>query len=396
MKKEKFNIYKIKMKKILVVNNKYKIKGGEDSNIIDEVKLLKSKYKVSYLEFDNSKKINFFDVLAFFTNSNFYSNYLFKKKVDSFEPDIVYLHNLWFKGNLGIIRISHKKKIQTLVKVHNFRYHCANSFLIKRHLDHKSVCNACNLKSSSNNFFNKYFEESFIKSIFLIIYIKKLLKLIKNYNIKILTITEFHQKFLMDLNIKSQNLFYYPNPIQRITSLGSVDSIKSKQIIYAGRLSVEKGIRELLQTWSSLDLNDYILSVYGTGPLENELLKKFSNKNIKFYGDVENSEVLNAIANSKAVVTSTKMFEGQPRLLSEASILGIPSIFPLFGGMGEFFPNDYSYAFEQFNYVDLQKKIINLFDDEIYNYEKNRVQNYIISKLDEEKQLEIFSEILIS
>lgn len=384
------------MKKILVVNNKYKIKGGEDSNIIDEVKLLKSKYKVSYLEFDNSKKINFFDVLAFFTNSNFYSNYLFKKKVDSFEPDIVYLHNLWFKGNLGIIRISHKKKIQTLVKVHNFRYHCANSFLIKRHLDHKSVCNACNLKSSSNNFFNKYFEESFIKSIFLIIYIKKLLKLIKNYNIKILTITEFHQKFLMDLNIKSQNLFYYPNPIQRITSLGSVDSIKSKQIIYAGRLSVEKGIRELLQTWSSLDLNDYILSVYGTGPLENELLKKFSNKNIKFYGDVENSEVLNAIANSKAVVTSTKMFEGQPRLLSEASILGIPSIFPLFGGMGEFFPNDYSYAFEQFNYVDLQKKIINLFDDEIYNYEKNRVQNYIISKLDEEKQLEIFSEILIS
>lgn len=384
------------MKKILVVHNKYRNKGGEDSNIIDEVKLLKSKYKVSFLEFDNSKKINFFDVLAFFTKSNIYSNYLFKKKINSFKPDVVYIHNLWFKGNLGIIKISQKKKIQTLIKVHNFRYHCANSFLIKKHLDHKAVCNACNLKSSSNKFFNKYFEESFLKSIFLIFYIKKLLKLIKKHNIKILTITEFHQKFLMDLNIKSQKLFNYPNPIQRIDSLGSVDSIKSNQIIYAGRLSVEKGIRELLQTWSSLDLNDYFLSVYGTGPLENELIKKFSDKNIKFYGDVENSEVIEAIAKSKAVVTSTKMFEGQPRLLSEASILGIPSIFPLFGGMSEFFPSDYSYAFEQFNYLDLQKKIINLYDDEIYNYEKNRVQNFLISKLDEKKQLEIFSKILIT
>ena len=31
------------MKKVLVINNKYKIKGGEDSNIIDEINLLKNK-----------------------------------------------------------------------------------------------------------------------------------------------------------------------------------------------------------------------------------------------------------------------------------------------------------------------------------------------------------------
>ena len=44
------------MKKVLVINNKYKIKGGEDSNIIDEINLLKNKYTVEFLEFDNSKK----------------------------------------------------------------------------------------------------------------------------------------------------------------------------------------------------------------------------------------------------------------------------------------------------------------------------------------------------
>ena len=34
------------MKKVLVINNKYKIKGGEDSNIIDEIKKSLSSYEL--------------------------------------------------------------------------------------------------------------------------------------------------------------------------------------------------------------------------------------------------------------------------------------------------------------------------------------------------------------
>ena len=58
------------MKKVLVINNKYKIKGGEDSNIIDEINLLKNKYTVEFLEFDNSKKMSLLDFISLFTNSN--------------------------------------------------------------------------------------------------------------------------------------------------------------------------------------------------------------------------------------------------------------------------------------------------------------------------------------
>ena len=39
-------------------------------NIIDEIKLLKSKYTVEFLEFDNSKKMNLLDFISLFTNSN--------------------------------------------------------------------------------------------------------------------------------------------------------------------------------------------------------------------------------------------------------------------------------------------------------------------------------------
>ena len=157
------------MKKVLVINNKYKIKGGEDSNIIDEINLLKNKYTVEFLEFDNSKKMSLLDFISLFTNSNLASNKILVKKLQSFNPDAVYVHNLWFVGNLGILKILKKYNMNTLVKIHNFRYHCAKSFFVKKHLNSISKCNACNMSSNSFRLFNKYFNDSYLRSFLLII-----------------------------------------------------------------------------------------------------------------------------------------------------------------------------------------------------------------------------------
>ena len=78
------------MKKILVINNKYKTFGGEDSNIIDELDFLKNYFIVEYLEFDNAKRITFNDVKAFFSNSNKSSNKALIEIINKFNPDIVY------------------------------------------------------------------------------------------------------------------------------------------------------------------------------------------------------------------------------------------------------------------------------------------------------------------
>ena len=74
-----------------------------------------------------------------------------------------------------------------------------------------------------------------------------------------------------------------------------------------------------------------------------------------FQDFLPNKDVLEIISTSKNVITATKLYEGQPRLLCEASSLHTISIFPLWGM--EDFPEDYIYKFEQFNYLDLVKKI---------------------------------------
>tara|TARA_Y100000768_G_scaffold171485_1_gene128315 strand:+ start:1969 stop:3126 length:1158 start_codon:yes stop_codon:yes gene_type:complete len=382
------------MKKVLVINNKYKIKGGEDSNIIDEINLLKNKYKVEFLEFDNSKKMNLLDFISLFTNSNLASNKILIKKLKSFNPDAAYVHNLWFVGNLGILKILKKNNVNTLIKIHNFRYYCAKSFFIKKHLKLKSKCNACNMSSNSSVLFNKYFQDSYLRSFILIIFIKRYMKILKSNKFKILSITKFHQHYLIESGIDKKKLDLYLNPIEIKKAKFNKNLSNSKSIIYAGRLTEEKGIKELLRTWKDVKKNDFILKVYGTGPLEDELVKKYSSENIIFYGEVNNDIVIDAIAKARAVITSTKIYEGQPRLLCEASSIGVPSIFPSFGGMTEFFPDNYKFSFKQFDYDDLLKKIILLKDTEILNQEGMKVQEYLFNKLDKNILLDKFDKIL--
>ena len=121
-----------------------------------------------------------------------------------------------------------------------------------------------------------------------------------------------------------------------------------------------------------------------------KLKTKYSNKNIIFTGFVKNEDVLREIQNSAVVVSATKLYEGQPTLLCEASLNSIPVIFPDTGGISEFLPENYKFLFEQYNYDELKKimlKIINSDLNKIGNENKLFTQNI----LNRENLLEIFS-----
>ena len=73
------------MKKILIINTKYREYGGEDSNIIEERKFLSEKYEVQYLEFDNSDRVTIKDVFSLFLANNHKSNAILSEKLKDFE-----------------------------------------------------------------------------------------------------------------------------------------------------------------------------------------------------------------------------------------------------------------------------------------------------------------------
>lgn len=380
------------MKKILLVHNNYRFIGGEDVAVLNEVNYLKKYFIVETLYFSNKNLDKLHFLISLFTNTNIQSNNLLKKKIKNFNPDIVYIHNLWFSASLGILKYLKKNNFLVFLKLHNFRYFCSKHILKRNHLKKIKLCPACGYESTRTYLFNKYFEDSYLKSIYSIYFSKKLFKYIKKLNLKIIVLTNYHKEYLNKLKIDESKLFVFPNFIDT----GRLVSNKNSDlyITYAGRISREKGVEELIIAFNESKLQNYKLKILGEGPILEELKLKYSSSKVKFYGVVDNYRVLEIISKSRAVVTATKLLEGQPTLLCEASKMGIPSIFPKTGGIEEFFPENYSLSFKQYDYLDLIMKL-----NELENLEKAKIigsknMEFINNKLDPNKMIKTFKEII--
>ena len=362
------------MKKILVINTKYKKFGGEDSNFVEEIKFLKKFYNVDYLNFDNSEKLNIYDVIGFFTLSNPSINKVLKLKLKSFKPDVVYVHNTWFKANLGIFNILIKENVEVILKIHNFRFACTDTFRASKHFNGQEFCYKCGNKNKSLIGFNKYFENSYIKSFFVNLYGKKYINILRNYNLKIIALNEFSKNYLIKKGVNKSKVFTNYNSFE--ISKNNSYSADSEYVVYAGSLVEQKGVQELLESWKESKINLKLL-VIGTGQLENKILNNNPSKNIEFLGFLKNEKVIDLIKSSRAVITATKIFEGQPRLISEASAYGVPSIYPSFGGLDEYFPENYKLSFKQFDYQDLVEIILLLQNKQLLKEESNKIFNFI-------------------
>ena len=174
--------------------------------------------------------------------------------------------------------------------------------------------------------------------------------------------TEFQRVNLIKSGISENKIRIYENPINEIEKIKVKYDAKSNYVVYAGQVSEAKGVESLIQAWELSNTDNLKLKIIGDGKQLEYLRSEYINSNIEFLGEKSNFESLEIIRNARAVVSATKMYEGQPRLLCEASSMGIPSIFPNFGGMPEYFPSNYLLSFEQYNYKDLTEKI-NLLQD---------------------------------
>ena len=96
------------MKKILVLHNNYQIRGGEDI-AKNEIQLLREKFEVEEIYFNNFIENYFTQFFYFLINKNYKSIKIVKNKLETFNPDIVYIHNTWFKISTGIFKMLSKK-----------------------------------------------------------------------------------------------------------------------------------------------------------------------------------------------------------------------------------------------------------------------------------------------
>ena len=134
---------------------------------------------------------------------------------------------------------------------------------------------------------------------------------------------------------KGHRVFYVPNAIDISSFSQNEDRRYEKQIIYAGRLSKEKGILDLLAISHKLDKDIHLL-ILGTGPEEphvQEIIKKFSNIHYLGYQPKENT--IKLIRGSDILIQPSLMEGGTSSTLLEAMMCKTPIIATVVGGNKE-------------------------------------------------------------
>lgn len=116
-----------------------------------------------------------------------------------------------------------------------------------------------------------------------------------------------------------------PNAIKRMTQYAIP---KKNQILFAGRLSFEKGPDRLLEAFSKMDNpSNWHLVFAGDGPMLEVLQQKAIdlkvNEKVLFLGKVSNLDYIMA---ESAIFVLPSRLEGFPNALCEAMSVGLPSI----------------------------------------------------------------------
>jgi glycosyltransferase involved in cell wall biosynthesis len=125
--------------------------------------------------------------------------------------------------------------------------------------------------------------------------------------------------------------------------------------LYIGRLSEEKGIKELIREWQKID---YPLKVIGGGPIALRLKEMNRNSFVSFLGNIARSQVINEIEECAFVVVPSIWQEPFGLVNIEALSMGKPLLASRKGGMIDIIKHGENGYFIDINKGgDLQEKI---------------------------------------
>lgn len=225
-------------------------------------------------------------------------------------------------------------------------------------------------------FFKNIFKKRLIVSIHAVYEIEansltaKRISKILSYVDSVLTLSQASYKELLSFGINKNKVSFYKHwvnldnfkPLNEKKELREKFNLPDKfTVLFVGRLTDIKGIRELVAVANSL--SDITFIFIGEGPLVNFLKEESKNKkNIIFLGKVDNKELCKYYNTADILCIPSQYEEGFGRVIAEAIACGLPVIGSNKGGISEALDNSVSILMEP-SVKNLENAILQLYSD---------------------------------
>jgi glycosyltransferase involved in cell wall biosynthesis len=320
--------------RILFIHNLYQYAGGEDVVLEMENNLLKNAgIETEVLIFDNKeiqgtwRKI----ITGIRTVYSSKSRKILAEKIESFRPDLIHVHNFFPLASPSIFYEARSRQIPIVMTLHNYRLICPGYSLFY----HGKIYEA-----SVNRIFpldaimkGVYRDSRFqTAAVALMTGTHKLLGTWRNKVDRYIALTEFaRNKFLnSSLNVSPEKLVVKPN---FTPDYGAGGGNRSDYFLFIGRLTEEKGIPVLLETFRKTSAK---IKILGDGPLKEDILNLCSERsNVEYLGFKSKSEIVQLLQNARALVFPSTWYEGMPMTIIESFSTATPVIASDLGGPAE-------------------------------------------------------------
>lgn len=342
--------------RILVVHNAYKIPGGEDSVVSNEITMLKNagchvvSYQKSNTELDSYSIFQKF-MLPF---RSVYSRRTFrdiKRLIRTEHIDLVHVHNTLSVISPSVYYAALSCHVPVLQTVHNYRLLCPGAMLLRD----GHICTDCIEKGLLQAVRHGCYRGSKLQTLVNSMILKYHRMRGIYHRISYLCLTDFNRRVLLQLNnihptkkelICPDRIYVKPNFTKDPCHMIPYEK-RSSRFLYVSRMEHAKGIYLLLEAWKqyeqslATDTPDSVpckeLFLCGSGPDEDKVRQAITDygfMHVHFLGQIPHEQLLDLMADSLAVCMPTQWYEGFPVTIVESYACGTPVIASAIGNTG--------------------------------------------------------------
>jgi len=313
--------------RVLQIHNRYRQHGGEDQVVAAEATLLRSNgHEVEQFSVDNPESPVATAAALAQAPWNRKSSTEVGETIQAYQPDVVHVHNTWFQLSPAVVAVAHQLA-PVVMTVHNYRLMCSNAQLLRD----DRPCRLCLDGSLWNGVIHSCYRDPVSSSLAALTIATGRKRVWRSEVDRYLALSDLASGLLIEIGIRRERIAvkdnFVPDPGPRRQPAES-----SQVVLFVGRLSPEKGVRQLLDNRALLADAGLTLRVAGDGPLQG-LVAPLLGAN--YLGRLTSEQLGAEMLGARALVMPSIWYEGQPRTALEAFAGGLPVAGSSLGAIGE-------------------------------------------------------------
>jgi glycosyltransferase involved in cell wall biosynthesis len=315
--------------RVLVAHSFYRVPGGEDRYVRQQLDLLREEHDVEVIEPRNEALTSGVSTAMSMTFSPRHTRAV-QERIRAFAPDVIHLHNPYPSLGPAVHLAAARSGVPIVQTIHNLRLRCPNGLMFTE----GRPCRRC----EGGNYANATIHRCFPTRSQAIGYAGGLW-----FHRFALRLERMIARFIAPSAFMAGQLRAWGIPNERISmvrnfvpSIAPSPSPVGEYGIYVGRLSDEKGLPTLLEALARA--GDPPFRIVGDGPLHDDLVAlvtRLGLEHTEFLGRLDPVDTGRAVSGSRFLVMPSECDENAPLAALEAMAAGRPLVVSERGGLPE-------------------------------------------------------------